>query len=62
MIEREVRICMLVLIGLSYAEMADTLNRAQNGIGKDKYVIAKKLGVTVKDLQNALLHIACQNG
>jgi len=62
LIEREVRISLLVLIGLSYAEMADILNRAQNGIGKDKYVIAKKLGVTVKDLQSALLHIACQNG
>ena len=59
--ERELRISLLVLIGLSYAQMADILNRAQNGIGKDKYTISKKLGVTVKDLQNALRNIACNN-
>ena len=59
--EREIRLCLLVLIGFSYAEMADILHRAQNGIGKDKYTIAKKLNVTVKDLQATLLNIACQN-
>ena len=58
--EREIRLCLLVLIGFSYAEMADILHRAQNGIGKDKYTIAKKLNVTVKDLQATLRNIACQ--
>lgn len=58
--EREIRLCLLVLIGFSYAEMADILHRAQNGIGKDKYTIAKKLNVTVKDLQATLQNIACQ--
>ncbi len=58
--EREIRLCLLVMIGFSYAEMADILNRAQNGIGKDKYTIAKKLNVTVKDLQTTLRNIACQ--
>lgn len=59
--ERETRIATLVLLGFSYAQMADILNRAENGIGKDKYLIAKKLGVSVKDLQNTLFNIACQN-
>ena len=59
--ERETRIAMLVMLGFSYAEMADILNRAENGIGKDKYLIAKKLGVSVKDLQNTLFDIACRN-
>ena len=59
--EREIRICIMVLIGLSYAQIADLLNRAQNGIGKDKYVIAQKLGFTVKDLQTILQIIALQN-
>lgn len=56
--EREIRICVLVLIGLSYAEMAEILYRAESGIGKDKYVIAKHLGVSAKDLQKTLRHIA----
>ena len=49
---------MLVLIGLSYAQMADVLIRAESGIGKDKYPIATRLGVSVKDLQATLITIA----
>ena len=56
--ERDIRICVLVLIGLSYAEMAEILYRAESGIGKDKYLIAKQLGVSVKDLQTTLFTIA----
>jgi DNA-binding CsgD family transcriptional regulator len=56
--EREIRISVLVLIGFSYAEIADILYRAESGIGKDKYVIAKRLGVSVKNLQDTLLSIA----
>ena len=59
--EREIRIATLVLFGFSYAQMADILNRAENGIGKDKYLIAKKLGVSVKDLQTTLCVIACRS-
>ena len=56
--EREIRICVLVLIGFSYAKIAEILYRAENGIGKDKYIIAKRLGVSVKDLQITLRDIA----
>ena len=59
--DREVRIATLVMLGFSYAEIADILNRAENGIGKDKYVIAKKLGVSVRDLKTALIHIVSAN-
>lgn len=59
--DREVRIATLVMLGFSYAEIADILNRAENGIGKDKYVIAKKLGVSVRDLKTALVHIVSAN-
>lgn len=57
--EREIRMCVLVMIGLSYSEIAEMLYRAESGIGKDKYVIAKKLGSDVKGLQNTLRLIAC---
>lgn len=33
--ERDVRIAVLVLMGFSYAEIADLFNRAESGIGKD---------------------------
>lgn len=56
--EREIRIAVLVLIGFSYAEIAQILFRAESGIGKDKYLIAKQLGVSVKELQPALRKIA----
>ncbi len=56
--EREIRIAVLVLIGFSYAEMAQILFRAENGIGKDKYLIAKHLGVSVRELQPTLRKIA----
>ncbi|MBQ8938675.1 MAG: hypothetical protein IJ047_00430 [Paludibacteraceae bacterium] len=56
--ERDIRICVLVLIGFSYAEMAQILFRAENGIGKDKYLIAKRLGVSAKQLQETLRSIA----
>lgn len=60
--EREIRICVLVLIGLSYAEIAEVLYRAESGIGKDKYLIAKRLGVSAKDLRSTLWAIACKKG
>ena len=59
--DREVRIAVLVLLGFSYSQIADMLNRAENGIGKDKYVIAKKLGVSIKGLKPELLTIVSRN-
>lgn len=56
--QREIRICIPVLIGLTYVEMADLLCRAESGIGKDKYLIASKLGVSVKGLQQYLKEMA----
>ena len=58
--EREIRICLPVLIGLSYSQTAELLNRAESGIGKDKYTIAKKLGVNTKQLRQCLIQMACQ--
>lgn len=57
--EREIRMSVLFMIGLSYADIAAFLYRAENGIGKDKYMIAKHLGVSVKQLQSTLIKIAC---
>ena len=58
--ERDVRLSVLFMIGLSYAEIAEILYRAESGIGKDKYSIAKHLGVSIKELQNTLREMACE--
>ena len=58
--ERDVRLSVLFMIGLSYAEIAEILYRAESGIGKDKYSIAKHLGVSIKELQNTLRKMACE--
>ena len=57
--EREIRMSVLIMIGLSYSEIADILCRAESGVGKDKYMIAKHLGVSVRELQNKLREITC---
>ena len=52
--EQDVRICILVLIGLSHKEIADMLNCSPKSIGKQKDLTAHKLGVSGGQLQDKL--------
>ena len=52
--EQDIRICILVLIGLSHKEIADMLNCSPKSIGKLKDLTAKKLGVSGGQLQDKL--------
>ena len=56
--EQDVRICVLVLIGLSHKEIAEMLNCSPKSIGKLKDLTAKKLGVSGGQLQEKLQKIA----
>lgn len=56
--EQDVRICVLVLIGLSHKETAEILNCSPKSIGKLKDLTAKKLGVSGGQLQEKLLKTA----
>jgi DNA-binding CsgD family transcriptional regulator len=56
--EQDVRICVLVLIGLSHKEIAEILNCSPKSIGKLKDLTAKKLGVSGGQLQEKLQNIA----
>ena len=56
--EREIRLCVLSLLNLSYDSMADLLYYAPNGIGKFKLRVAQKLGTTARNLQQFLIDIA----
>lgn len=52
--EQDIRICILVLIGLSHKEIADMLNCSPKSIGKQKDLTAHKLGVSGGQLQTKL--------
>lgn len=52
--EQDIRMCILVLIGLSHKEIADMLNCSPKSIGKLKDVTARKLGVSGGQLQTKL--------
>ncbi len=58
--ETEVRLCILVLLDLSRAEIANTLPYALNSVGKLKDHTAKKLGTTGKNLRTFLVRMAIE--
>ena len=59
--ETEIRLCILVLIGLNRLQIADTLPYASNSVGKLKDHTAKSLGTTGKNLRNFLLKMAIED-
>ena len=56
--EQDIRMCILVLIGLSHKEIAEMLNCSPKSIGKLKDLTARKLGVSGGQLQEKLQNIA----
>jgi tetratricopeptide (TPR) repeat protein len=58
--EKELRLCILVLLNLSRQEISEILPYALSGIGKLKDHTAKKLGSTGKNLHDFLLKMAIE--
>ena len=56
--EKEVRLCVLIVAGYSYKDAGDILALAENSIGIYKTRIAKRLGTTVKNLNDYLVDLA----
>lgn len=56
--EKELRLCILVLLDIPHREIANILTYSESGIGKYKYSIAKKLGVNSKNLRTFLMDLA----
>lgn len=52
--EQDIRICILVFLGLSHREIADMLNCSPKSIGKLKDITARKIGVSGGQLQDRL--------
>lgn len=55
----DVRLCVLILLNLSYEDIATMLNLSTKSISKLKSITAQKLGVSMKNLRSKLLQIAC---
>lgn len=58
--ETEIRLCFLVLLNMSRAEISRTLPYALSSVGKLKDHTAKLLGTTGKNLHNFLLKVAIE--
>ena len=52
--EKEIRLCILVMLEMDNITIAKTINYAPNGVGKYKYRIAQKLGTKIKDMRQFL--------
>ena len=52
--EQDIRLCILVLAGMSHKEIAEMLNCSAKSIGKQKDLTARKLGVSGGQLQDKL--------
>ena len=60
--EKEIRLCVLVLLDIPYKKMADLLAYSETGISKFKYSTAIKLGTTTKEMHNYLVRLALGKG
>ena len=56
--EQDIRICVLVLLGMSHKEIAEMLNCSPKSIGKLKDLTARKLGISGGKLQDKLQNTA----
>ena len=56
--EKEVRLCILVLLHSSTKQMVDMIPYSQSGLGKFKNTTARKLGTTTANLRPFLLNLA----
>ena len=52
--EQDIRLCVLVLLGLSHKEVADLINCSPKSVGKLKDLTARKLGVSGGELAQRL--------
>ena len=59
--EKEVRLCVLVLLNLSRIQMAGMLFYSPNGMGKFKYRVSQKLSTEGKNLRKYLIDLAIDN-
>lgn len=57
----DIRLCVLVLLDLSYEDIALMLNLSSKSIAKLKSITAHKLGTSMKNLHDKLTQLACSD-
>ena len=57
----DIRLCSLVLLDISYSDIANILNLSPKSIAKLKSITAHKFNTTMKDLRATLIEIVCKN-
>ena len=57
--DREIQLCVLVLIGMNNGRIAKMMNYSESGIGKFKYLVAKKFRTSTKQLPDRLKELVC---
>ncbi len=55
--EKEIRLCILVLLKASTPQMVDMIPYAKSGLGKFKYTTARKLGTSTENLRSYILEM-----
>ena len=55
--QKEVRLCILVLLKLDTSQMINMIPYSRSGIGKLKYTTSKKLGTTTPNLRSFLMNL-----
>ena len=55
--EKEIRLCVLVLIKATTEQMVELIPYAHSGLGKFKYTIARKLGTTTSKMREFMLDL-----
>ena len=55
--EKEMRLCVLILLQVSTEQMVDMIPYARSGIGKFKYTTARKLGTTTSVMRSFILNL-----
>ena len=58
--EKEIKLCCMVMIGYSKAQIADKLCIAVNSVGNSKLRVARKMGKTMVQMQDFLKKMACK--
>ena len=56
--QTEIRLCILVLIGLNERAISEILPYAENSVGKLKYRVSQKLGISAKNLRKYIVGLA----
>ncbi len=55
--EKEIKLCILVLLKASTSQMVDMIPYAKSGLGKFKYTTARKLGTSTENLRTFILEL-----